>query len=93
MIRKFLVYLFYVIFVMALTTSAVWAKVGRCYSVKGGEVVEENDCLCECKQSDRDKKTGLKCIHGCGHCVEPCKKDYMYKLLNYLIKRKAKAKS
>lgn len=73
--KKFILYLFYVSFAMVLTTTYVFAVLGRCQVKEAGgfryvgTVEGEEPCICPCEQKDRDS-TGLYC-HRCGHFMHP----------------------
>jgi hypothetical protein len=74
--KRFLFYLFYIAFVMALTTTAVWTRVGsrsffvkrRCYVIEGKEPVFVKKCPCECHPGDRNWAKML--CKKCGHFVD-----------------------
>ncbi|MBU1007586.1 hypothetical protein KKA53_00720 [Candidatus Dependentiae bacterium] len=62
--RNFLFYLFYAVFVMGATTTAVFALRGYCYKKKGSEYVAVAcDCSCEPKDMNWER---LYC-NRCGH--------------------------
>ena len=70
--RRFLFYFFYIVFGMAITTTALLALQGRCFILDDKKIVYVV-CDCPCNPEDRDS-TGLYCKR-CEHYLTP--KDYV----------------